>query len=313
MSELDFSKTRAEITALYNRKDYAEALDLLTREAARYPQQGVMYNWKMCLAARVGKPSQAIQAFQEALDHGYSYPQRLLREDEDLASLQGLPEYEELATLSEQRFAQVQATTKPELLVIPANEASTAPSPLLIGLHGNSQSAKLAADDWRPLHAKGWTLALPQSSELLTSDAYMWNDFERGAAEVEAVTGKLIGEPTIDPGRIIIGGFSAGGGLAIKLAVTGRIPARGFLVVGPYLRDLDTLEPYLATARENQVKGYIIMGLQEPPEGQDLMQKTAAFLTEHGIPCEVERHPELAHAFPADFGASLQKALAFLL
>ena len=55
------------------------------------------------------------------------------------------------------------------------------------------------------------------------------------------------------------------------------------------------------------------MGLQENATGLELIPKTVGFLQEHGIPCELEEHWNLGHAFPPDFAASLDKALTFLL
>jgi predicted esterase len=313
MSAADFSPTMYQLRDLYEQGNYSGALDLLERVAARFPQQGLMYHWKMCLSARADRPGEAIQALRDALTHGYWYPARLLRDDEDLLLLQGMPEYEELVALSLKRAAEVEANGRPELLVVPPDDNTTGPAPLLIGLHGNSQNARLAADDWRELHGRGWTLALPQSSQPLTADAYMWEDFESGAAEVEGLCAQLIGQQSVESGRIILGGFSAGGGLAIRLALSGTLKARGFLVIGPYLRDLRTLEPYLETARSNGIRGYIVMGLREPSDGQELMRRTAAFLRENDIPCVLDEHPDVGHAFPLDFPLVLDKALSFLL
>jgi predicted esterase len=313
MSNSASSVTRAQLLELYNQKRYRDALDLLERGWENFPQRGLMYHWKMCLAAQAGEPAIAINAFREALDHGHWYPEQLVREDEDLQSLQGVPEYEELVAVSVRRYAAAEASAKPELLVVPPPGTSSSPMPLLIGLHGNSQTAGLAAEDWSELGQRGWLLALPQSSQPLTSDAYMWDNFEKGAEEVQKVCGRLTDEYNIDPERILLGGFSAGGGLAIQLAISGALKAKGFIVVGPYLRNLEVLTPFLPEARARAVNGYIIMGLNEPPEGQELMQRTASLLQDHGIVCELERHPGVGHAFPPDFGASLDKALALLL
>src|SRR3974377_1175446 len=100
MSTPDFSTTMFELRRLHGDGDYMEALELLQREAAGFPQQSLMYHWKMCLTARVGRSAEAIQALRDALVHGYWYPSRLLRDDEDLQSLQGIPEFEELVAAS---------------------------------------------------------------------------------------------------------------------------------------------------------------------------------------------------------------------
>jgi predicted esterase len=271
----------------------------------------MMYHWKMCLAARANNPDLAIRTFQEALEAGYTYPAELICEDEDMASLQGVPAFEELAALSLSRFAEIETQTRPELLVLlPAEKADHLP--LLLGLHGNSQNARLAASDWRPIVENGWLVACAQSSQLLTSDAYSWNDLERGTTDVAQLYELLNTKDVIDREHILLGGFSAGGGLAIHLAVTGAIKTRGFLVVGPYLRDLEGLKPHLDTAAARGLRGYIVMGLEEPPGGQEIMRSIHALLNAHGIPCALEEHPRVAHAFPADFGRSIEKALSFL-
>jgi pimeloyl-ACP methyl ester carboxylesterase len=195
--------------------------------------------------------------------------------------------------------------------VLPPAEKRTDRAPLLLGLHGNSQNARLAALDWQPITTKGWLLACVQSSQLLTSDAYVWNDYERGTADVQELYQTLNTRDTIDPENVVLGGFSMGGGLAIHLAVTGSIKARRFLVVGPSLPDFEALKPYLDTAAANGVRGYIVMGLQEAPDFQERIRQTDAFLNTHGIPCELDERPEIAHAFPANFGETIDKALAF--
>jgi predicted esterase len=312
MAEQDYASFRRQLTLLYSQKAYAQALDLLQQHPDIFPQQGMMYHWKMCLAARANDPDLAIQAFRDALEHGYVYPAALIREDDDLASLQGIAAYEELARRSLQRFTEAETQTRPELVIIPPAGERVERAPLLLGLHGNSQNARLAANDWLPIVEKGWVLAAVQSSQLLTSDAYIWNDLARGTADVQKLFGTLNTTEAIDPERVVLGGFSMGGALAIQMAVTGAIKARGFIVVGPSLRDPEPLKPYLDSAAANGLRGYIIMGLQEPPESQEIMRKIDTFLNTHGIPCELEGYPELAHAFPADFGRTLDKALAFL-
>src|SRR5262249_19153152 len=130
------------------------------------------------------------------------YPAVLVREDDDLVSLQGLPAYEELAHRNQQRFAEVDAHTRPELLLIPPAGEHAERAPLLLGLHGNSQNARLAANDWRPIADKGWMLACIQSSQLLTSDAYIWNDLARGTADVQRLYGAL-NRDVIDSERVV--------------------------------------------------------------------------------------------------------------
>jgi hypothetical protein len=312
MSEHDYAAFWRELIALYGRQEYGQALALLQNYPYPFPQPGLMYHWKMCLAVRANDPDLAILTFKEALDAGYSYPAALIREDDDLASLQGILAYEELAALSLKRFADVETQTVPEVLLLPPAKKGADQLPLLLALHGDWQNARLAASEWQPIIEQGWLLACAQSSELVIPDVYMWNDLERGTTDVRRLHQLLNTKDVIDSERVVLGGFGVAGGLAIYLAVTGAIKAHGFLVVGPSLRSLELLKPYLDTAAAGGLRGYIVTGLQMPPDGQELVRKIHALLNAHGIPCGLEEHPEIAHTFPANFGHSIERALAFL-
>jgi hypothetical protein len=312
MFEQDYATFWREFIALYGRQAYGQALALLQHYPHPFPQPGLMYHWKMCLAARANDPDLAILAFREALAAGYSYPAALIRADDDLASLQGIPAYEELATLSLRRFAVVQTHTTAEMLLSPPAQKAPHQLPLLLALHGDWQNARLAANDWQSIVEQGWLLACPQSSDLVIPDAHVWTDLDRGSTDVAQLYQLLNTKDMIDAAHVVLGGFGVAAGLAIYMAVTGAIKARGFLVVGPSLRDLELLKPYLDTAAAGGLRGYIVTGLQMLPDGQDLVRKIHALLNAHGIPCGLEEHPEIAHTFPANFGHSIERALTFL-
>jgi predicted esterase len=312
MTDEDIRGLQRELRRLYSQHEYAQALELIDRRPGIFSQPGMLYHWRMCLAARANDPDRAIAAFGDALDRGYAYPAALIRDDEDLASLQGMVAFEELARRSEARMAEMEREVLPELLVIPPPGRRVERASLLLALHGNSQNARMAATDWAPIVNRGWVLACAQSTQVLTTDAFVWNDMARGTGDVEAMVDTLGIGQAIDPDRVVLGGFSMGGGLAIQVAVEGAVRARGFIAIGPYLPDLASLEPYLEAAAGSGLRGYIVMGLLESPEGQELIRAIPPFLRAHGIPCELEERPGLAHAFPDDFDEVLDRALAFL-
>ena len=211
------------------------------------------------------------------MKHGLWSDPALLRDEEYLQSLQGLAEYEQLLDECQRQSTEAQRTMQPELFVLQPEQKSTQPSLFAIALHGNTGNVRSHAQEWQWLAMKGWRVGLPQSSQLEAPNAAVWNDYERGTREVQSHYSALNEQYELDSERMIIGGFSAGGGLAIHLAVTGAIRARGFVVVGPYLRNPDSLIPLLETARARRVRGYMVMGLQEPPEGQELMRNVPVY------------------------------------
>lgn len=114
----------------------------------------------------------------------------------------------------------------------------------------------------------------------------------------------------IDPGRSIIGGFSRGAALAIHLALTGQVPAAGFLAVAPSFHG-DELQALTAMPSLKQVRGYLVAGEQDPRSYQQAGELEAA-LRQRGMLCRVERHPQLGHDYPGTFADTLTQALDFL-
>ena len=315
MTELTFDELETQMMRLYDAGNYTQAYELVQREANHFPEHTHnTYYWLMCLATRVNDMPQALQYFKDSLALGDWFAPRWLRDDEDLKPLQGLPEFEQMVAVCEQKRHEAQADARPELTVI-SPEGQTEPSsyPLFIALHGNGANARVTIDPHRWVNTQGWILAVPQSSQIAGVDAFVWdNDWNTARDEVQQHYETLLNYYPVDLERIILSGFSMGGGMAIWLAMNGAIKTRGFVVLGPYLRDVDTLVPLLGTAKAGGVRGYIIVG-EHDKICLDISHKVHELLNEHGIPCELELRPNLGHSYPHDFEKSLEKGLAFVL
>ncbi|HLZ60796.1 MAG TPA: PHB depolymerase family esterase [Ktedonosporobacter sp.] len=312
MSTMTFMDVQKAFWRLYGEEDYVRALEVVKGAQSQFPDDWLLYDWRLCMEARLNDTDGALRTLREVLDRGYWIDPVVLRDDEDLQSLRGLAEYEQLLSECQGRLDEARKTIKPAMVVLQPERKTEQPAPLVIALHGNTGNARTHSQEWQPLVARGWMVAAPHSTQLVAPGAAAWNDYAQGTQEVQAHYAALIEQYAIDPERVIVGGFSAGGGLAVQLAVSGAIKARGFVVVGPYLSDFEMLTPFLETARANGVRGYIVMGLQERPQGQELMRKIADLLNTHGIQCRVEERPDLGHVIPADFDVSLTKALEFI-
>jgi len=157
---------------------------------------------------------------------------------------------------------------------------------------------------------------MPQSSQPWGMQGrFMWGDWEvteRQLAKYWALLGERAG---FNPLRVVTAGISKGGEVAVWLALSGRVPACGFLVVapgGPRIAEPGLLLPFMPAARERGLRGYLIVGGQDHLCYQPTM-RLAEFLKDQGIPHRVEQHPELGHWFPPDFAHSLKQGLDFIL
>lgn len=307
-----FEDVRNQMTLLDKEHKPAEGLALLQRAAVQFPERLRTISYcSMCFAGQLKDIPLALNLFREALSRGDWLPPSWL-DNEDLQILHGVPEFEELKNESLRLQTEYQSGVKPELhLFYPDNPAQ--PYPLLFALHRNAKTAKATAEYWRSVTAQGWLLAVPQSSQMIGVDAFAWDDWTKAEHEMKDHYASIMRDNPVNPENVFMGGFSAGGGVAIWLAVSGIINARGFAVLAPYLRrNVDVLYPFLEQARARGLRGYIAVGEQDMICLDEARKYTELFHT-HGIACHLEILPGLDHDYPPDFHLILEKALAFLL
>jgi predicted esterase len=165
---------------------------------------------------------------------------------------------------------------------------------------------------WESAVQQGWFVALPQSSQIYAPGTYTWNDWEWAQQEVCERYRALCKEYPIDPQRVVLAGFSQGGGLALWLGLSGAIQARGLILVGPFLDEIDQIVPFLETRVPPGLRVYLVAG-QRDRYCHGIAQQLAALLPNYGIVCQLDDYPDLEHSFPVDFEKKLPEALSFVL
>ena len=290
---------------------YAQALELVTRTAHLFPDysQKIVYAWRMIMACRLHKRELALELLQEAIAAGHWYTG--LAEDDDFSILQGNPEFERLLGICVERRAQAMAEAVPVMKVI-RPEGYTAPYPLLFALHGNQSNLAEFAGHWMAATEHGWLVGLPQSSQPFGPGTFSWNDWDWSLQEVQAHFALLCSQYPIDPQRVVLAGFSMGGGLAAWLALSGAISPRGLLLVNPFLSDVNHLVPILKAYHPQELRVYIGAG-QRDAYCLGVAQQLAALLPKYSIICELEIFPDLEHNFPQQLESSLPNVLEGLL
>lgn len=302
-----------EAMALYTQGDFSRAYDVLTHSAARYPGElQQIYEWRFDLAARLGKPELAESIFEEALDAGYFYSERTLRTDDDLQQMQGRPAFEALVKRDLEILAEAQRHSHPELEILYHGRESAFGKPLFIALHGNNSNVSKFRQYWGALWNSEWLVALPQSSQVSGRGNYVWNDMQVVERELREHYAGLCASGRVDPGRLLISGFSKGGHAAIDTAIRGYLPVKGFLAVAPYIGNPEAMIPHLETIQNKHLRGFILAG------GKDRKCIISATwlhdeMKKRGLYCEIKVYPELGHEFPDDFDSVLPEIIQFLL
>lgn len=312
---MTFGELSREMFRLYGERRYAEGLALLVHESDRFPEhRSRALFWRACFAAVMGDPEGAIGWLRQGVDAGEWFSPEQLRRDPDLATLQGRADFERIVEYSQARLAEAEKDVVPDRRVF-VPPGSAPPYPLLMALHGllatQVEFETVHLEAWKAAMEMGWLLAAPRASQRVGPDVYGWHDPARAAQEICDFFVEVKAQHLIDERRIALGGFSAGAGLALDLALCGRIPACGVVAVSPGGALIRDLAVWLSAGEARRVPVYFIVGELDQP-CLLAVHKLAEALTSLGIAHQVEQHPGLGHDLPPDFRRSLRAALEFI-
>ncbi len=312
MEEKSFQDLRVKVFELHRIQEYERALALLNAEGGQYPtDSGDIAYWRACFKALLGRNEEALDELEGELDRGFWWQKDMLLGDPDLNSLHGHSRFERIIARGMESFALAQKQSVPELKIFEPTQDSPIPYPLLFALHARGSNASNDGAHWSEAANLGFLVALPQSSQLFSPNRFCWDDEETSRSEIQAHLNVLFDREQTDPEKIVLGGFSQGAMRAVQFAAEGVGNARGFIVVAPSFRDFDDLDPHLQSASDRGLRGYIVAGSKD--ERFPLFGQLQELLKAHGIACQLELHPELGHAYPADFSATLHAATEFIL
>ena len=307
---MPFRKFEAEFLRLVHTNDLLGAVDWLRLGGGQYPEKAaLLFFWRACMAALMEKPDEAIEILQQGIEFGYWWSESLLCGDDDLASLQNRSDFSALLPLCRERKQQAEASQPAEVLVYAP--ASDFPTPIMIVLHGWTGNAETSVEPFLHLPETGWLLAAIQSSQLTYPGGHCWDDRNRARQDILDMWDALNQNHLIDPSRIVVAGFSQGGGLAVEISLNQIIPARGVLAIAPYLQISDDLSnPGSSKQPLSGLRAYLMTG--ELDENQPTFKKIEEWLRSCQVPCHREQIIGMAHEFPADFPSQLDRALSFL-
>ncbi len=305
---MDFQLFGAEFLRLYHAENYADAINWLRLGGGQFPEKAAtLYFWRACITTLLGQPDQAVEVLKQGFDLGYWWAERLLQDDSDLVSLQGRPDFIELIARCEARHLEAEKDHPAEVLVYPPDPGFQPPYPVLLVLHGRSSTTEVITQPLLPVTRMGWMLAAVQSSQMLIPGAYAWDDYPRARDDVRSMMDEVTGRYPVDNGRIVLAGFSQGGGLALELALGGTLMPRGVIAFAPYLRMNESASEFV----NRNFKVWVATGMLD--SGQAIFSSVENLLHTQSIPYRWEHVPNLGHNLPEDLTKHFIQAYDFIL
>ncbi len=299
----------------FQNKQYAEALELITQEAPNFPNDRVWADyWKMMSAARVGNTSIVYQVADKLLEDDIWLGKVLWRETPSFAPLQGNADFELRVNAHLDAQAKEEKPAKPIMhTYLPENHSAS--SPLLIALHGNQRLALATLPFWESAIKKGWALALPQSTQAMFKNSFVWDDFKESFESVQINFAELKKTLVFDQNRVVLAGHSMGGLIAVEMALRSLVSVRGFIVNGPATPFADApeeLESLLPAILKSGLRCYFIIGEMDDDIFQDEIKAFAQKLKSAGVPCELEVVPNARHDDAPLYQPAFLRGLEFI-
>ncbi len=310
--QLTFEELENKSTLLFYQGEFKEDRLLLEKGMEQFPGHWPEIAWNLAyIYIYVGEPNKTLDLFEKALEKGVFFPfysQFNLWED-----LEKNKRFQKLKKEHRRLQVEAQAKAKPCLEILtPKAYKKTKKYPLFIALHGGGGNIEFMKRKWKSEKlANEFIVAIPQSSQVVNTGAYMWDDFSLARQEIKQHYQRIIKEYRLNVNRVFIGGFSQGGKLALDVVFNEVIPVYGFVVLCPGDGIPDGLtEASAAKLAKQRVCGITITGDKDQDlETQKEMEKIFEFaLFPHGL----KINPGMYHWFPEDFGSQLDHAIEVL-
>lgn len=245
-----------------------------------------------CLAGGAGSPNAALGWLRTAItENGWWYRPEVLVDD-DLAQLEGSPEFLALKARSDARYADAVSAAKSVF----SWNGKTADR-LFLAVHGNTQNAQTARVDWAPILAESnrWQLETIQSAEPDGYGTFRWSYDDTSFLPVANALDAMQGEGYE---KIACGGFSAGCDMLLR-AIT-FTPARCDLLIlqSPWIPVLQEHKAAILQAlRQKDIALRIFCGADDE-DCLPLAQELAAAANQAGLDAALTVIENCRHQFP---------------
>ena len=274
--------------------DYAQAYRFLLaayeKEPGGFGPQTLYF--LACLAGGAGMQDAALGWLRTAIEkNGWWYRPEVLVDD-DLAQLEGSPEFLALKARSDARYADAVSAAK-SVFSWEAKKAAR----LFLAVHGNTQNAKTAQSDWAPILAGDdrWQLETIQSAEPDGYGTFRWSYDDTSFLPVANALDAMQGEGYE---KIACGGFSAGCDMLLR-AIT-FTPARCDLLIlqSPWIPVLQAHKAAILQAlRQRDIALRIFCGADDE-DCLPLAQELSAAANQAGLDAALTVQENCRHQFP---------------
>lgn len=282
-----------------------EALEFVRSLRPEERRESIFFDYAEAnLLAQVGAYEESLSLLKALCDGAGWIDPELLVDDPDFRPLFQRSGFDNVAACFRERMNEdARRARATKTVLYPSLEPGG--QRLLLILHGDNSCAAHTLESWACANEAGWSVVALQSGELgAFAGAYRWNSYQAATLAVEEVLFSLQVDPTRSA-EVILGGFSRGGEVALRLALDGVGPVNRAVAVCPApMEEPELLAPGPdGTLREC----YIFAGERDAQFAA--AEAASRRLSALGVSVRLDRRAEQGHEYPEDFSSTLVRFL----
>lgn len=307
MDSKAFKELEKQLTLLWGEGKKQEAIGLLEESLGQYPEKTASMNLDLAFFyLAVDKIDKCLEILSRSLEMGIWFPKIFFKKYQDDERFKGIfEEWDKIAEI-EQRKA------KPYWRIYtPKNYDSSRKYPLFVAIHGWGEDVDMFESYWQSdTLSEQYILALPQSSQIMGTSKYIWNDNEKTHAELASMYSHLLSNYSVDQENILVGGFSQGATVAIDLSLNySYMPVKGFVALNPD-KPAEFSDSKVQEARDKGIRGYIITG--DKDQSYQQQNEMMDIFRQKSFGCEIDVIENWGHWFPEDLDKRIDKAIKYI-
>lgn len=232
--------------------------------------------------------------------------------DSDLDNIRSTKQYKKLKNRADKLLEQLKNQTFEPVVLIPAKMDSARTYPLIIAMHGwGGNPDDFSANLKSLVDRRGCIVCCPYGPDVMGKTNFGWGD-DTTAERVVVQTITLMTERyPIDENKVVLLGFSQGGGYSLYLGLKYANYFMGVMPVATAYYDT-TWNQYLADARSSGTRFYLLLGGEESAERRQTNLDVLKTLAGNGITASLNVFAGYGHTLPGDFEFELERGLDWL-
>ncbi len=290
-----------------SKKNYQTAIDNYKAGLRFRPDNGaVVYNIA-CSYSLLDNKKEALKWVKKMVELGvYKF-----EDDEDFNNIRDTKEFKNLVAKAKKLLGELKTTVFEPVISLPDGFDSSKTYPLLIGLHGYGSNPVDFSKALKNIPNKiNYILCCPYGPDIMGKVSFGWGEKvdaeKRILDDIEFVKKKF----KIDSAKVILLGFSQGGGVAYYMGLKHAELFKGIIpAAGGYD---STFNLFLANAKGKKIKFFIMLGEDEDERRITANIEAVELLVKNSITVSFNGYAGYGHTMPGDVDYEVERAIKWI-